>query len=635
MRESIDSQPVAAHAAETSLVRTLAPEMGRLIESVAHADRTASWRRTLVEISVVYLVIALLEAFLFEGSIGSFGVHPHPYWLVILPAAAARGLLPGLFAAVIGTGLYAAGVLTSPGAAGATSLLDILTMREPILFFAVAYLVGEFRDGLQTRLEKLAAGWLEIEASVERLQYERDVLSTTNRELERRIVEHPGQVANLLQTATRLEYTHPERVYDVALELVEEFCGARASVIAVASDGHLSIAAPRDLSGEEENRRIDAVRESELCARAVRLVVCVDGLREGTPGNGPLCVAPLLDGQGLLLALLCLDDIPTTYLNETTARIFSGVAEWVSASLSRMARGAPPLAPDAVFNLSAPIVRTLGTPADLGTRLRVETERFVRHDVPFSVIGIRSRSADAERLEQSLIALFGPDLRGTDGLYAFGYPGCFIVCLAATSLEAGEAPLQRVREIAEQAEAAERLGPLEFFLAAPDSDARDATALVTSLARQLDPAPLHDDQAPCPTDLRHRVGDAAACERRLDIEVRLAQRLATELSVVEVRAEGCGALIAAERIEPELDTLLRRADGAYALSDEHLLIVLPTTGVGEAGMIARRFESFLCDDFGAPRGNVRTHVRRIEPGDGLRAGGFLGEDDGTDQLAVA
>jgi hypothetical protein len=635
MGGSIHKSPITASAGETTLVRTLAPETGRLIESVTRGDTATLLRRTLIEVGVVYSILVLLEASLFDGSIGSFGVHPHPYWLVILTAAAARGLVPGLFAAAIGTCLYSVGVLVAPEVAGSMSLLEVLTMREPILFFAVAYVVGELRDGTQSRLRKLGTGWLDVEASVERLLHERDVLAATNRELERRIVEHPGQVANLLHTATRLEQTRPEHVFDIALELVEEFCGARASVIAVAPDGHLTVAAPSDLSGQEESRLLESVRESELCERAIRLVVCVDGLRDGAPGTGPLCVAPLLDGQGFLLALLCLDDIPATHLNETTARIFSGVGEWVSASLSRMDRGALPLSREAVFTLAAPIDRTLGAPADLGARLRIETERHVRHNVPFTVIGIRSRSSDAERLASSMLALFGPELRSTDGIYSFGYPGCFVICLAGTSFEAGEAPLKRMRETAEHAEAAEQVGPLEFFLEAPEDDARDATELVASLASQLDPAPKHDELAPCPTQLRQHIGDMAACERRLDLETRLAQRLATELTVVEVKSEGCGHLITPERIEPELDTLLRRADGAYALNDEHMLIVLPATGGTEAKVISRRFEDFLCNDFGAPRGNVRTHVRCIEPGPATVSRSYEDEETGTDRLAVA
>lgn len=621
---------------ETSLVRTLAPDTGRVIESVLLHDPKAAWRRTTIEIGAAFLVAALFEAMLFEGSVGAFGVHPHPYWLIILPVAAARGLLPGILAAGVGTFLYGAGVLTSPGAAGATSVLDILTMREPILFFAVAYVLGELHDGLALKLRGVAAAWVDIEAAVGRMEHERNVLARANRELERRIVEHPSQVTGLLQTAVRLGRTEPERVFEVALQLVAEHCGARASVIAIARDGRMSVVAPADLPGDEGLRRIDAVRGSETCGRALRLAVCVDGLRDGAPGGGPLCVAPLLDGEGLLIALLCLDDVPTAYLNETTSRVFFGVAEWISASLCRIDRGAPPLGRAAIASFATPIERSLGTPTELGERLRVETERFVRHAVPFSVIGIRTRSADAARAKTTLLDLFGEGLRATDGIYAFGYPGCFVVCLAATSLAAGEAPLLRLQEIANRARATGDLGELDVFLTAPAEGAPDAAAFVKSLAKRLNPAPMHDERTPCPVDPRHALGDAAACERRLEIETRLAQRLATELSVVEIQAEGCGELLDRERIDPELPSLVRRADGVYTVGAGHLLVVLPETDEPEAHLIARRFEAFLCDELGAPRVAIRTVVRRIEHGLGLRVESRRRDhDEDADQLAVA
>lgn len=623
-------------AREASLVRALVPETGRLIESITQRDPRAELRRTVIEICAAFLVVAGIEALMFEGSIGAFGVHPHPYWLILLPVAAARGLLPGILAAGIATCLYGVGVLTSPGAAGVTSVLDILTMRDPILFFAVVYIVGELRDGLATKLRQLGHGWLDIEASVERLEHERDVLAAANRELERRIVEHPSQVTGLLQTAVRLGEIDPDYVFQVALELVQEHCGGRASVVAVAHDGDLSIVAPSDITGDDELRRLDGVRESDLCTRSLRLAICVDGLREGRPGNGPLCVAPLLDSEGLLIALLCLDDVPTAYLNETTSRVFFSVAEWISASLCRIERGAPPLGRAAVAKLAPPIERVLGTPAELGERLRVEAERKARHDVPFSVIGFRSRAADAERAQASMIELFGEGLRTTDGLYEFGYPGCFVACLAATSLEAGEAPLQRVRELAEQAREAEQLGELELFLATPEEQAKDAADFVEELAARLNPAPMHDRRAPCPTNLKHTLGDAPACERRLDLETRLAQRLATELSVVEIQIDEQTDRVAPSAIEPELPALVRRADGAYLLGDGQLLVILPETPEAEAHLIAGRFERFLVEGLGIARTAVRTHVRPIEYGLGIRP---EGADDpqqgGAERLAVA
>ena len=121
------------------------------------------------------------------------------------------------------------------------------------------------------------------------------------------------------------------------LELVEEHCGASSSVLIRLEDGSLDFLCHRGWSGEETSDRLAAARKSEFIARAVAEGMVVNGFQpeETAPDDGPLVVAPLFDATGVVKALLCLDEIPATRLNESTIRVFLGIADWISSALAR------------------------------------------------------------------------------------------------------------------------------------------------------------------------------------------------------------------------------------------------------------------------------------------------------------
>ena len=56
------------------------------------------------------------------------------------------------------------------------------------------------------------------------------------------------------------------------------------------------------------------------------------------PAHGPLVVAPLFDATGVVKGAALPRPRSGDPLNESTVTLFLGIAEWVSAALSRLAR---------------------------------------------------------------------------------------------------------------------------------------------------------------------------------------------------------------------------------------------------------------------------------------------------------
>jgi hypothetical protein len=124
-----------------------------------------------IEISVGYLFLMLVG--FIRGALSPAGVavvpafadiNPHPFWLVILPAAALYGARIGAMAAAAGALIF--GVWMRTGLGHTPTLGD---MVQPFFFLVTAIVVGEIRDRFRRRREPKNAPrdslrWLSVSA---------------------------------------------------------------------------------------------------------------------------------------------------------------------------------------------------------------------------------------------------------------------------------------------------------------------------------------------------------------------------------------------------------------------------------------------------------------------------------------
>ena len=81
---------------------------------------------------------------------------------------------------------------------------------------------------MASRYKKLNQRLDDVQDRNQSLRQERDVLRDANRELEKRIVDASVQFGNLIVAAERIESSGRTEVFEIALELAEEHCGAAA-----------------------------------------------------------------------------------------------------------------------------------------------------------------------------------------------------------------------------------------------------------------------------------------------------------------------------------------------------------------------------------------------------------------------
>ncbi|MHC4491436.1 MAG: hypothetical protein ACYTDU_07415, partial [Planctomycetota bacterium] len=576
------------------------------------------WRRTLTEIGVLYAIVVPIE--LAVGQLGSFGVHPHPYWLIVLPMAAARGVVAGMITATIALGLYAVGAMR---AIEGDDLFTYGNMLEPILFYAVAFFTGELRDEMELKKRKLDRRLDDVNERNTRLRQERDVLADANRELEKRIVDDSAQFGNLIAAAERIERSGKHAVYELALEMVEEHCGAASSVLMLLEDGSLDHLAHRGWPDDELGDRLEAARESEFVERAIAGGVAVNGFRpeETPPATGPLVVAPLFDAGGVVKALLCLDHVPVSRLNEATITLFLGIADWVSAALARLVRTS---ARPAALPLGQERGAFLGSPEELGKRLRLELARCSRYGVPTSFLTIQATEwKDAtpegiENVDRYVLSSFTSGLRPSDALYRFGYPGCYLLMLAGTTVQGAEVVRTRLMRRIEYSTSLP-VGMIDIAATGPDVEAPDLISLadrVSARFRRFSSLPL---EGRCPIDVPDQVevGDVAAFMRRLRMETSLAVRNGFDLYVAGISAdqrEGVQTGLLARHVLQAGAQTLRPTDGVYTIGPYHCAIILPCTNGEEAATVVHRVATLVRSrDPHAPYGALETQVLGLGP----------------------
>jgi len=619
--EEPSNQEVARDAARAiaSFVASVAKPRAEL----AAEHNKAWWRRTIVEIAALFLMVVPVELGI-TGSVGSFGTHPHPYWLIVIPMACARGVVAGLLAAALASTLYAAGAVGALSVDSFAGIFEFQHMVEPILFFVVGFFCGELHDEVASRYRKLERRMEDVQARNQSLRQERDVLRDANRELEKRIVDASVQFNNLIAAAERVESSGRTEVFEIALELVEEHCGAASSVVLLLEDGSLDFLCTRGWPDEEIADRLSATRESRLVRIAIAEGRTVNGFsdEEETPPEGPLVVAPLFDDTGLVRAMLCLDEVPATRLNESTIKTFLGIAEWIGAALTRIAgleRGADPVAAPGTAGGAR-----LGTVEELGERLRTELERCARYGVPASFLatqltGWTDTTRDGLAAADRFVAEhFTTGLRPSDNIYRFGYPGCYLLVLAGTDVRGAEAVRARLLRRIEYA-ASQAVGPVEIFATGPDADAPDLLSLAERVASRFRAQAQLPFEGACPIDVPERgePGTFAELERRLRMEVSLAVRNDFPFAVTAFRTAhrdvATGVTLARHLAEVGA-RLLRATDGVYLAAEDCTAIVMPNTGGEEAATLAHRLVQALRErDPDAPYGALDTHTAVLGP----------------------
>ena len=571
-----------------------------------NATREGFWRHTIAELLFLFGIMVLVELQVGDGVVGAFGIHPHPYWLILLPVAAARGLAAALMAAGVATVLYGVGANHTVHVQSWLHLLDLKIMDTPVLFFGAAFVLGELRDLLSRRHADVWRRYEHEQEQALRIDHERRILKEANGELKRRVFDQSANFGTLMEAVQSLETALGDEIFDLVLDIVSEHCHAiKASVLLVLEDGTVDLV--RHLGWEEATLGENLARNGK-CAqvqRVIRQAMPYNGMapHEVPPAEGPLLVAPVCDAGGVVTTLLCIDEIPITRVNEVTVTLLYSIAEWLGVALRRVDdEGNQQVDLEQAVSKVLQSVRWMGGARELGHRIRIDDSRGMRHSVPTAVIGITAPHCDPhnhevlKETEEFLLTKVCPSMRLSDDIYRFGFAGCWLMVLTGTAAQG--APIVKQRLMARSAMLQRGRGEaLEFEAFVPGAQAANLEGLMDPIAEWMRDCASRGlpQRTPVVVPGRNRVGNSVDCARRLRLEISIAKRFDLELQVLDYRGDKQKSGLAnmmARHVE-HVSALLRTTDGVFVLDEHRMAVILPKTSEADAALVAKRIADSL------------------------------------------
>ena len=290
--------------------------------------------------SILGLAVLVAVNFLwFSHNPGFAGVHPHPFWLVVLPMAARYG-----FRAGAASGFFAGLTLLGMQQLGhphqsLRTLLALSNLTLPILLVAGGILLGEIREAQKKRYQALANEFQHLTAVHEDLSRRYEALNRAKQELDTHIISQEQTLTTVYEAAKGLKSMEEEDIIPTVVEIMVDFLSAEACSVYLLTEDRMVLAAGRDPEGEF-HRRPELSLDEGMVAEAVtsRRTVSLNTLTPSTDfiklaGDGIVICVPLFNSKKQVLGVLNIEKLPFIKFNPQTVRLASIIGEWCGSAI--------------------------------------------------------------------------------------------------------------------------------------------------------------------------------------------------------------------------------------------------------------------------------------------------------------
>jgi len=378
----------------------------------------------------------------FRNDVGFFGVHPHPYWIVILLIATRYGFRGGLWSGFLCAITFVALFkFTRPGL-DYRELMAIEPLTTPALFLVMGLIVGQIREVQKRQFNEREKELGEIKAAFDQLSDSYEVLNKVKQELDTRIISQEHTLSTLYEAAQALKSLQERDIYPAILELVHDFISAEAASIYMLSENRLQLVAS---SGDRQDitypRDIDPSKGMAGRALAASKTITMNVLvtSEDFESNSDfktIISSPLISSKNQVLGVLNIHKLPFDKFNPQAVRVTTLLADWSAAAIEN----ARTFQETKDKNISDDITGAY-TFNYLQERLEEEYNRARRYRFPLSilVIDIKDFHTFSDEVKEDILTVFSliisKKTRGVDLFFHSDAPGRYVMLLPNTPLE--------------------------------------------------------------------------------------------------------------------------------------------------------------------------------------------------------
>jgi len=377
----------------------------------------------------------------FRNDVGFFGVHPHPYWIVILLIATRYGFRGGLWSGFLCAITFVALFkFTRPGL-DYRELMAIEPLTTPALFLVMGLIVGQIREVQKRQFNEREKELGEVKAAFDQLSDSYEVLNKMKQELDTRIISQEHTLSTLYEAAQALKSLQERDIYPAILELVHDFISAEAASIYMLSENRLQFVAS---SGDRQDitypRDIDPSKGMAGRALAASKTITMNVLvtSEDFESNSDfktIISSPLIGSKNQVLGVLNIHKLPFDKFNPQAVRVTTLLADWSAAAIEN----ARTFQETKDKNISDDITGAY-TFNYLQERLEEEYNRARRYRFPLSilVIDIKDFHTFSDEVKEDILTVFSLIIlnktRGVDLLFHSDAPGRYVMLLPNTPL---------------------------------------------------------------------------------------------------------------------------------------------------------------------------------------------------------
>lgn len=172
------------------------------------------------EIIFLFAAVLVVDHYFFAGD-RFWGVHPHPFFFIVLLVSVQYGALQGLVSALLATATLVIGNL--PEQMFSENIYEYIfhTWHQPVVWIVASVILGGFRDRYIEERKILQKKWAHSLRQVEIFSKACEISDSERKRLETHVSGQSSFLLSLHQTALNIGAVGTEQVFDNILEITQ------------------------------------------------------------------------------------------------------------------------------------------------------------------------------------------------------------------------------------------------------------------------------------------------------------------------------------------------------------------------------------------------------------------------------
>jgi hypothetical protein len=290
---------------------------------------------------VAMLGLALaVDRFLFNGTRFT-GLTPHPFWAVVLLAAAQYGTREALLAAALSTAALLVGNLPEQGFGEDRSAWLLRISGTPVLWIIAGVVIGEIRERHKRKTEALGRELAEVREQARAFAEAYERLDTTKRELEARIAGQVRTVRAMHLASRAIERQGTAEVLMGVATLVQTVLNPGKFSLFLVNGPRLEAVASHGWHEEDRySEEFDSTSPlfQEIIGRC-EFLTAVNQEHELILGEEGVLAGPLISEEtDKVVGMLKIEDIAFIDLTPTNVQNFQVLCDWIGTAYDNALR---------------------------------------------------------------------------------------------------------------------------------------------------------------------------------------------------------------------------------------------------------------------------------------------------------